>query len=230
MDDLTFKTTLAADAGPLNAALRSAESGVKSLGDTTSAVNAKQVISARAVTSSVDEQAAATKTATKAVEQDAAAAAAATAAKVALAKAMQAERDATRAATAEANQLRQAYRQLPAQITDIVTSLASGSPAYLVAIQQGGQIKDSFGGIGATAAEMAKAITVARVAMLGVGAAAVAVGVAVHQVAAEQNAYSAALVATNNASGTTVGELGGWRAKCRPWWARRMPLPRRWRR
>lgn len=44
-------------------------------------------------------------------------------------------------------QYRQAMRMLPAQITDVTTSLASGMPVWLVAIQQGGQIKDSFGGI-----------------------------------------------------------------------------------
>ena len=49
-----------------------------------------------------------------------------------------------------AGQYKMAMRQLPAQITDVVTSLASGMPVWLVAIQQGGQIKDSFGGIGNT--------------------------------------------------------------------------------
>ena len=45
-------------------------------------------------------------------------------------------------------QYNQAMRMLPAQITDVVTSLASGMPVWMVAIQQGGQIKDSFGSIG----------------------------------------------------------------------------------
>lgn len=49
-----------------------------------------------------------------------------------------------------AGQYNQAMRMLPAQITDVVTSLASGMPVWLVAIQQGGQIKDSFGGVGNT--------------------------------------------------------------------------------
>ena len=49
-----------------------------------------------------------------------------------------------------AGQYNQAMRMLPAQITDVVTSLASGMPIWLVAIQQGGQIKDSFGGVGNT--------------------------------------------------------------------------------
>ncbi|MBX9754532.1 MAG: phage tail length tape measure family protein [Pseudomonadaceae bacterium] len=43
-----------------------------------------------------------------------------------------------------------AMRQMPAQITDIFTSLAGGQNPLLVLIQQGGQIKDSFGGIGNT--------------------------------------------------------------------------------
>lgn len=47
-----------------------------------------------------------------------------------------------------AGQYSQAMRNLPAQITDVATSLAGGMPIWMVAIQQGGQIKDSFGGVG----------------------------------------------------------------------------------
>lgn len=49
-----------------------------------------------------------------------------------------------------AGQYKAAISQLPAQITDIGTSLAGGIPIWLIAIQQGGQIKDSFGGIANT--------------------------------------------------------------------------------
>lgn len=49
-----------------------------------------------------------------------------------------------------AGQYKNAISQLPAQITDIGTSLAGGIPIWLIAIQQGGQIKDSFGGIANT--------------------------------------------------------------------------------
>ncbi|MDP3614083.1 MAG: phage tail length tape measure family protein [Rubrivivax sp.] len=45
-------------------------------------------------------------------------------------------------------QYQQALRQLPMQITDVATSLASGMPLWLVAVQQGGQIRDSFNGAG----------------------------------------------------------------------------------
>ncbi len=44
-----------------------------------------------------------------------------------------------------ARQISAATRQLPAQFTDIATSLAGGR--FMVLLQQGGQIKDSFGGI-----------------------------------------------------------------------------------
>ncbi|WP_149086916.1 phage tail tape measure protein [Pseudomonas prosekii] len=47
-------------------------------------------------------------------------------------------------------QTQAALRQLPAQFTDIFTSLAGGQSPLMVLIQQGGQIKDSFGGVGAT--------------------------------------------------------------------------------
>jgi len=39
---------------------------------------------------------------------------------------------------------------LPAQLTDIATQLAGGQSPFLILLQQGGQIKDSFGGVGNT--------------------------------------------------------------------------------
>ncbi|UBM27693.1 phage tail length tape measure family protein [Pseudomonas sp. p1(2021b)] len=40
-----------------------------------------------------------------------------------------------------------ALRGVPAQFTDIFTSIAAGQPIMMVALQQGGQLKDMFGGI-----------------------------------------------------------------------------------
>jgi lambda family phage tail tape measure protein len=48
--------------------------------------------------------------------------------------------------TITAGQYKQAMRQLPAQFTDIFTSIAGGMPLWLIFTQQGGQIADSFGG------------------------------------------------------------------------------------
>lgn len=47
-----------------------------------------------------------------------------------------------------AKQLRLAQMGLPAQFTDIAVSLQGGMPPLTVFLQQGGQIKDMFGGIG----------------------------------------------------------------------------------
>lgn len=80
------------------------------------------------------------------------------------------QEDAWKKGTISAGQYRQAMRQLPMQITDVVTSLASGMPIYMVAIQQGGQIKDSFGGIGNAAKAMLSLLNPTNVA-LGITAA-----------------------------------------------------------
>lgn len=46
-------------------------------------------------------------------------------------------------------QIEWAGRNLPAQLTDIVTSLQAGQRPLTVLLQQGGQIKDMYGGVGA---------------------------------------------------------------------------------
>lgn len=58
------------------------------------------------------------------------------------------QEEAWKSGAVSAGQYRNAMRYLPMQMTDIVTSLASGMPVYMVAIQQGGQLRDSFGGVG----------------------------------------------------------------------------------
>lgn len=53
-----------------------------------------------------------------------------------------------RLAGMSAGEYRQAMRYLPAQISDVASQLAAGAPFWTIFIQQGGQIKDSFGGVG----------------------------------------------------------------------------------
>lgn len=77
------------------------------------------------------------------------------------------QEDAWRRGEISAGQYRNAMRQLPMQITDVVTSLASGMPVYMVAIQQGGQIRDSFGGVGNALKAVTSLITPARIAIGG---------------------------------------------------------------
>ncbi|MBX9264771.1 phage tail length tape measure family protein, partial [Klebsiella pneumoniae] len=47
-----------------------------------------------------------------------------------------------------AAQTANAMRMIPAQMTDIVVGLSTGQSPFMVLMQQGGQLKDMFGGIG----------------------------------------------------------------------------------
>ena len=57
-----------------------------------------------------------------------------------------------------AKQYQQALRGMPAQITDIVVSLQAGQNPLTVFLQQGGQIKDMFGGVGPALSGMGRAV------------------------------------------------------------------------
>jgi len=104
-------------------------------------------------------------------------------------------------------QTRQAMRQLPAQITDIFTSLAGGQKPWLVAIQQGGQLKDSFGGIVPAARALLGAITPIVAGLALVAAVIGTVAVAAVSGYRETLAYERALIASGNAAATTAGQL-----------------------
>lgn len=104
-------------------------------------------------------------------------------------------------------QYRNAMRQLPAQMTDIVTSLASGMPIWMVMIQQGGQIKDSFGGVGNSLKALASLITPARVAMFGFAGAAAAVALAAYKGSQEFGEYNKQLILTGGYAGRTASQL-----------------------
>ncbi|WP_069861468.1 phage tail length tape measure family protein [Pseudomonas citronellolis] len=112
-----------------------------------------------------------------------------------------------RSAGISAGQYQQAMRQLPMQLTDITTSLASGMPLWMVAIQQGGQIKDSFGGAGNAARALVSLLNPLTVAIAGVVAGAGALVLAWQQGSAEANEYNKALILTGNYAGVTAGQL-----------------------
>ncbi|WP_272674812.1 phage tail tape measure protein [Providencia sp. PROV153] len=109
--------------------------------------------------------------------------------------------------TISSGQYRQAMRQLPMQMTDIVTSLASGMPPWLVAVQQGGQIKDSFGGFGNSLKAITSLITPWKVAMFGGVGALTAFGVAAYQGSKELSEYNKQLILTGNYAAKTQGQL-----------------------
>ncbi|MDG2508627.1 phage tail tape measure protein [Stenotrophomonas maltophilia] len=103
-----------------------------------------------------------------------------------------------------AGQTAQAMRQLPAQFTDIFTSLQGGMPFFTVLVQQGGQIKDSFGGV----EPALKGVSSALLGMVNpYTVAAAAVGVLVYawyDAEKQQEAYTKALVLSRNEAAATT--------------------------
>ncbi|PHR68506.1 phage tail length tape measure family protein [Alcanivorax sp.] len=106
-----------------------------------------------------------------------------------------------------AGEYRMAMRQLPAQITDITTSLASGMPIWMVAIQQGGQLKDSFGGVKPAARALISSIKPMPLLFGGVAAAVGLAVVAQQKGANEARRYNEALILTGNIAGTSSDQL-----------------------
>lgn len=103
-----------------------------------------------------------------------------------------------------AGQTAQAMRQLPAQFTDIFTSLQGGMPFFTVLVQQGGQIKDSFGGV----APALKGVSTALLDMVNpYTVAAAAVGLVVfawYDAEQQAQAYTKALVLSRNEAAATT--------------------------
>lgn len=107
-----------------------------------------------------------------------------------------------------AKQTAAAMRNLPAQFTDIATSLAGGQSPLMVLMQQGGQIKDMFGGSVGTALKSVGGYVLGLVNPFTLAAAgAAALALAYKQGSAEGDAYAKSLILTGNAAGKTVGQL-----------------------
>jgi len=106
-----------------------------------------------------------------------------------------------------ARQTAAALRMVPAQMTDIVTQLAGGQNPFLIMIQQGGQMKDSFGGIGPMFRSLLGMVTPFSLAVGGVGAALALMGTAMYQGGSQSRAFETALALTGNAVGKTAGQL-----------------------
>lgn len=100
-----------------------------------------------------------------------------------------------------------AMRNVPAQFTDIVTSLQGGQAPLTVFLQQGGQLKDMFGGIGPAARALGGYIY-SLITPFTLGAAAIgSLAVAMYQGSQESQAYAKALILTGNYLGKTTDQL-----------------------
>lgn len=100
-----------------------------------------------------------------------------------------------------------AMRSVPAQITDIVTSLQGGMPPLTVAIQQGGQLRDMFGGVGAAARAVGGHLLGLINPYTVVAAAVASLALAYYQGSTEADAYRQAIVMSGNVAGTTTAQM-----------------------
>lgn len=106
-----------------------------------------------------------------------------------------------------ARQTAAALRMVPAQMTDIGTQLVGGQNPFLILIQQGGQLKDSFGGIGPMFRALLGMVTPFALAVGGVGAALALMGTAMYQGATQSRVFETSLALTGNAVVKTAGQL-----------------------
>lgn len=100
-----------------------------------------------------------------------------------------------------------ALRGVPAQFTDIITSLQGGQAPLTVLLQQGGQLKDTFGGIGPAVRGLGGFVA-GLVNPFTVAAGAVGVlTVAAYKGADEASEFRKQIILTGNAAGVTAGQL-----------------------
>lgn len=113
----------------------------------------------------------------------------------------------TNRATQSVKQFNNALRQTPAQITDIVTQLAGGQSPFLIMMQQGGQLRDMYGGFGGMLKGLATVISPMRLAVAGLGGGVAALGYAMYQGAEESQRFSAAVILAGGSAGASAGKL-----------------------
>lgn len=100
-----------------------------------------------------------------------------------------------------------AMRMIPAQMTDIIVGLSTGQSPFMVLMQQGGQLKDMFGGIG-PAIKGVGGYVLGLINPVTLAAAAVGVlGLAYYKGSQEQEEFYKSLVLTGNQVGKTSGQL-----------------------
>lgn len=106
-----------------------------------------------------------------------------------------------------AKQTAAALRGVPAQFTDIAVSLQGGQAPLTVLLQQGGQLKDMFGGV-APAAKALGGYILGLVNPFTLAAAAVAgLALAYYKGSEEADAYNNALILSGNVAGTSAAQL-----------------------
>ena len=106
-----------------------------------------------------------------------------------------------------------AMRMIPAQMTDIIVGLSTGQSPFMVLMQQGGQLKDMFGGIG-PAIKGVGGYVLGLINPVTLAAAAVGVlGLAYYKGSHEQDEFYKSLTLNGNLVGKTTGQLADMAAR-----------------
>jgi lambda family phage tail tape measure protein len=101
-----------------------------------------------------------------------------------------------------------ALRGVPAQFTDIFVSLQGGQAPLTVLLQQGGQLKDMFGGVLPAARALGGYVLSLVTPFTAAAAAAAALGVTYYRGSQEAVEYQKALILTGRSAGVTADQLG----------------------
>ncbi|MBZ8391922.1 phage tail tape measure protein [Escherichia coli] len=104
-------------------------------------------------------------------------------------------------------QYKAAMRMLPMQFTDVATQLAGGQNPWLILLQQGGQVKDSFGGLIPMFRGLAGAVSLPAVGITSLVAATGALAYAWYQGDSTLSAFNKTLVLSGNQSGLTADRM-----------------------
>ena len=106
-----------------------------------------------------------------------------------------------------AKQTAAALRGVPAQFTDIAVSLQGGQNPLTVLLQQGGQLKDMFGGIGPASRALGGYVAGLINPFSLAAAAAGTLGLAYYKGSQESERFNKALILTGGYAGVTSGQL-----------------------
>ena len=99
--------------------------------------------------------------------------------------------------------------QVSYQLTDFFTQIASGQNAMIAFIQQGGQLKDSMGGVGNAFRAITSLITPMRVALGGTLAVFGSLAYAIYQGSEESKKFNQAIALTNDFAGISEARFDG---------------------
>ena len=97
--------------------------------------------------------------------------------------------------------------QVTYQLTDFFTQIASGQNAMIAFIQQGGQLKDSMGGVGAAFRAITSLITPFRVGMAAVASVVGGLAFSFYKAEKQSSDLRDALILTGNFAGVTQAQI-----------------------